>query len=201
MQPAKFLFLKKLICETKNGKKYMCVLVISLYFNKHTSLIWMTYEKFCFLSKWFRTQEGMPLGEVLAGVSKYKTQKLTMGVGKYLENSKTTTCVNSQLTHGWLLLLTSLRWAAGSSAARRPLRVQVLSSVSTVGRNLDHGEWDVCLSGSRDTWQWKQSYWQLRAIRHNIPDLPTVSSDMIYIFPDGNKQYMKTNRTTQRNTL
>lgn len=47
------------------------------------------------------TQEGMPLEEVLAGIFAYKTQKHTLGVEKYLENSKTTACVNSQLICGW----------------------------------------------------------------------------------------------------
>ena len=54
------------------------------------------------------TQEGLTLGEVLAVDFEYKTQKHTMGVEKYLKNSKTTACVNSQLICGWPSLFTSL---------------------------------------------------------------------------------------------
>lgn len=65
------------------------------------------------------TQEGMSLGEVLAGIFEYKTQKHTMGVGKYLENAKTTACVNSQLICGSRSLFTSLRLMAKEQAGPR----------------------------------------------------------------------------------
>lgn len=82
-----------------------------LIFNKHISLRLMTYKKSGLLSKRFMNP-GMMVGEVLAVVFEYKTQKHTMGVGKYLENSKTTACVNSQLICGWLSLFTSARLMA-----------------------------------------------------------------------------------------
>lgn len=72
-----------------------------LIVNKHISLRLMTYKKF-----------GLPLGEVLAAVFEYKTQKHTMGVEKYLENSETTACVNSQLICGLPSLFTSSRLMA-----------------------------------------------------------------------------------------
>lgn len=78
-----------------------------LIVNKHISLRLMTYKKF-----------DLPLGEVLAALFEYKTQKHTMGVEKYLENSKTTACVNSQLICDLPSLFTSSRLMA--ELQRRP---------------------------------------------------------------------------------
>lgn len=62
----------------------------------------------------------------------YETQKHTMGVGKHLENSKATACVNSQLICGWPSLFTSSSLVAKETQALWPALVPDASSNSFV---------------------------------------------------------------------